>query len=133
MIVRALGIEARGGNRFTDINAEDWYASDVAAAHEAGIVNGKSASLFAPKSSITREEMAVMLVRTYKTQQGGLSEASQTAGFADQANISAWAVEAVNIAFQTGLVHGRGNEVFAPKGKLTRAEAIQAIANMLNK
>jgi hypothetical protein len=74
-----------------------------------------------------------MLLRAYEFQQGSKSEASQAAPFADQASISSWASASVNTAFKLSLVSGRGNERFIPQGELTRAEAIQAIANMLNK
>lgn len=92
-----------------------------------------SETQFAPNLTITREQMAVILLRAYEFQQGNRSHASQSAGFADQASISPWANASINTAFKLGLVSGRGNDQFVPQGELTRAEAIQAIANLLNK
>lgn len=132
LIVRALGLELKDTNHFTDVVAGSWYASAVAAASEAGIVNGMSATLFEPERTITREEMAVMLLRAYERLQAVKSDLSEAAQFTDHASISSWASASINTVFELGLINGRGNGRFVPQGKLTRAEAIQAIANMLN-
>ncbi|MNF14235.1 Endoglucanase precursor [compost metagenome] len=48
------------------MDSKAWYAEAVAAVSGAGIVLGRSADSFAPDQSITREEMAVMIVRAYE-------------------------------------------------------------------
>ena len=132
-MVRALGLETKGTSEFADVAAGKWYASDVAAAYEAGLVNGMSDTEFAPNRTITREEMAVMLLRAFEFQQGMKSDVSQTKSIADQASISPWASASIKTALELGLVNGRGNNQFVPQGQLTRAESMQAIFNMLSK
>ena len=52
-----------GGSAFTDVESGAWYADAVAWAAANDIVNGTSATTFAPNSPITRELMATMLYR----------------------------------------------------------------------
>ena len=44
------------------------------------------------------------------------------AAFADEAQISSWAKEAVIALQQAGILQGKGNQMFDPQGKATRAE-----------
>lgn len=133
LVVRALGLEAKGTGRFADVESGKWYAADIAAAYEAGLVNGVSSTHFAADSKITREQMAVLLLRAYEYQKGIKASGLQEAEFSDKSSISPWAASFINSALELGLVRGRGNNSFVPQGELTRAEAIQAIFNMLER
>lgn len=131
LIVRALGIEVKGQALFSDVGASDWYSSAIAAASEAGIVNGRSTSKFDPNATITRDEMAVILVRAYAYSKGKKAPAEIAKSFADQANISSWAQDAVAAAHSLGLINGLTNNQFAPKDKTTRAESAQVISRLI--
>ncbi|WP_410512343.1 S-layer homology domain-containing protein [Paenibacillus sp. BR2-3] len=131
LIVRTLSLEATKEARFKDVNGSKWYAEAVAAADEAGIVSGRTANTFVPDATITRQEMAVMIVKAYEVKVGKKVKASNTAGFADRANISAWAQDAVNAAAQLGFIQGRDNNQFAPQGQANRAESAQVISKLL--
>lgn len=128
LIVRALGLEATGEAGFKDVDSTDWYADAVAAAYEAGIVSGRSIETFVPDDIITRQEMAIMIVRAYELKSGKTVTAGSEAGFADGASISAWAQDAVNAAAELGIIKGRANDRFVPHGHATRAEAVQVIS-----
>lgn len=130
VIVRALGLEATGTAQFDDVAADAWYAGVVAAAHEAGLVNGKSASTFAPEGSITREEMATILVRAYELKTGESIASDVAASFEDRGQASSWAQSAIDAALAEGLLQGKSSTTFEPKALLTRAEGAQ-IAFML--
>lgn len=134
IITRALGLKAGSTPSFADVDSKSWYAGAVAAVNEAGIVLGRSKDAFAPNERITREEMAVMIVRAYEYLQGSrVSQASDTAAgaFSDYSQIHSWAKNAAGIALQAGLIKGRGNQQFAPQGSMTRAESAQVIANLM--
>ncbi|MFD2331633.1 S-layer homology domain-containing protein [Cohnella sp. GCM10020058] len=131
LIVRALNLKAKGAAPFSDVNASDWFASDIAAANEAGIVNGVGEFLFNPNASITREEMAVMLIHAYDYGKGVVSSNEAVHTFADRDRISPWAQAAVSAAQSLGFINGRGDNQFAPKGLATRAETAQVIAKLL--
>ncbi|WP_426446752.1 S-layer homology domain-containing protein [Paenibacillus sp. S-38] len=135
MVVRALGLEAKSGaaQPFTDVASGAWYAKAVAAAYSHGIVGGRSESTFAPDELITREEMAVLIVRAHAAQEGG--KAAEGAGlqavFTDYAEVSDWAAEAVQSAVELKLLQGRAQGLFAPGDTTTRAESAQVIHNLI--
>ncbi|MDQ8736422.1 S-layer homology domain-containing protein [Paenibacillus sp. LHD-38] len=135
LAARALKLESDGSaSPFVDVDAEAWYADSVSAAYEAGLVQGKSSNEFMPEEDITREQMAVVLARAYIYKVGlTLPESDSLQAYADKATVSPWARNAVNGALEAGLLQGRGQGRFAPSGTLTRAEAAQAIWNLMNK
>jgi len=130
LLARALGLSAGDNLRFGDVDPSEPYAGAVAAVSEAGIVNGRSGSLFAPNAAITREEIAVMVMRAYAYAAKG-----ETAGsgqrFADHDLISDWARDAVDAAHSLGIVQGRGDNRFVPQGTATRAESALLVARLL--
>jgi hypothetical protein len=131
LMVRALQITEASSTAFEDVPASSWYAKDVSIAYKAGIIQGTSRSKFSPDVTITREEMAVLIVRSYELLKGKATAGSQSS-FTDESIISAWSLESVQKAKALGLIQGRGAGEFVPKGSLTRAEAAQAIYRILN-
>ncbi|WP_139995185.1 S-layer homology domain-containing protein [Paenibacillus paridis] len=131
MIARALQLESVNASAFQDVDPEDWYAGVVSAVSEAGIVLGRNEDTFAPNASISREEMAVMVVRAAAYLNGNQASIGNTDKFKDAQQISGWAQEAASIAQEAGLIQGRGNNYFAPQASMTRAEAAQVIANLI--
>ncbi|WP_372630180.1 S-layer homology domain-containing protein [Cohnella sp.] len=81
--------------------------------------------------TITRQEMAMILVRAFEYKTGKPVPASVDASFTDGANISPWAKNAVSAAAELGLIQGRGNKQFVPKGHVNRAESVQVISKLL--
>ena len=69
MLIRALGYSALAGKMsaaqlpFTDISSNRGY---IAVAYDMGIINGTTATTFAPKENASREQAAVMLMRVYR-------------------------------------------------------------------
>ncbi|CAH0122253.1 hypothetical protein PAE9249_04801 [Paenibacillus sp. CECT 9249] len=132
MLARALGLTAAGSMTFTDVDPDAWYVEAIAKASSAGIVLGRDSSTFAPNAVITREEMAVMIVRAYKYLHGAEAAAANSSSFSDTDRIQAWARDAVGAAQAWELIRGRGNNLFAPKETMTRAESAQVISNLLD-
>jgi sucrose-6-phosphate hydrolase SacC (GH32 family) len=130
-IVRALELEANSQTSFKDVESTMWYAKAIAAAYEAGIVTGQSADVFAPNDTITRQEMAMITVRAFEYKTSKHVTTSVDAQFMDGVNISPWAKDAVNAAAELGLIQGRGNKQFIPKGHANRAESVQVISKLL--
>ncbi|GBG07386.1 putative glucose sorbosone dehydrogenase [Paenibacillus agaridevorans] len=133
LLANALKLTEAAKISFTDVKATDWYAQPIALAVQAGIVRGKSGSIFDPKGAITREEMVVMLMRAYEAINGAKLGSYTQSKFGDASQVASWAADYVNAAAELGLVKGRVAGQFAPKGITTRAEAAQIIYNLLNK
>ncbi|MBU5670701.1 S-layer homology domain-containing protein [Paenibacillus brevis] len=135
MLVRSLGMTpASGGNaatRFVDVPQEAWYAAAVEAAAQAGLITGRSGNEYAPESTLTRQEMAIMLVRAYEMKAGRQLLVPTESEFDDADQIDAWAKDAVAAASAAGLLHGRGGGQFAAQERLTRAESVQVLYNLL--
>ncbi|MCL1872991.1 MAG: S-layer homology domain-containing protein [Clostridiales bacterium] len=122
-----------GGSSFTDVPANTWYSQAVAWAADKKVVTGRSASIFDPNSTITREEMVTMLLR-YATAMGlSTSQSGSLASLKDNERISAWAKEAVTWALDNEIIQGRTDGSFDPAGKATRAEVATIIQRFLEK
>ena len=123
MLDLTLGLQPRpGASAFRDVPADAWFAPYVNAAVHAGIVQGVSATSFAPGAPVTREEMAVLLARALHLQGGG------TPAFADAATIAPWARAAVSEVAKAGYLTGQSAHVFAPTAPTTRVVAARAFA-----
>gem|GEM_PF-262255 len=136
LLARALGLEAEAGEGtpFADVPEGAWYAEAVAAAHAAGLIEGLTEEAFGPDEPISREQMAVLLVRAYALLTGKEIAAGtdHLAGYTDGEDVSGWAREAVNAAIELGLMQGKGGGQFAPKEEATRAETAMVIWKLLN-
>jgi glycosidase/uncharacterized protein YjdB len=131
LLVRTLHLQASKPAAFTDVADSDWYAASVAAANEAGIVHGRSADAFAPNETITREEMAAMLMRAYSVKNDQPADGLADLTFQDAGQISAWAQQSIQAAVKLGFLAGHGDNRFVPQGQTTRAESAQVISKLL--
>ena len=132
LLVRALRLQATQPATFTDVKGHEWYAESVAAA-QAGLIRGRADGSFDPNGAISREEMAVLMVRALRFLNGGADAvgAERPLTFKDGDCISAWALDDVRKAVEAGLMQGVGGDRFAPRSAVTRAEAAQALFNLL--
>lgn len=125
VIVKAFKLEAKEGKVFGDTE-KHWAKAYIATANANGIVNGYSDYAFGPDDPITREQMAVMVVKA-----AGWKALGAAKLFPDDASISAWAKEAVATASAQGVIKGRTDGSFDPKANATRAEATVVVSGAL--
>jgi len=127
IVVSAFGLKTKAfGGEFADVSQSDWYAPYVACAADAGIVTGSN-GYFNPLGNITREDMAVILFRAAKL---AASENTRDV-FYDSDQMSDYAKEAIFAMYENGIINGRGNGMFVPKGTATRAEAAQMVFKII--
>ena len=108
--------------KFTDVKADAYYAPYVNWAAQTGIVEGVTATTFAPDTNINREQMAVIM-KNYAAKLGyDLPQTLKAVTFADNTQISSWAKDAVKSMQQAGILTGKNENKFDPKGTATRAE-----------
>ena len=108
--------------KFTDVKADAYYAPYVNWAAQTGIVTGVTATTFAPDTNINREQMAAIMANYAKKLGYDLPKTLRAVTFADNAQISSWAKNAVKAMQQAGVLAGKANNRFDPKGTATRAE-----------
>ncbi len=115
-------ISLSGG--FRDVAENVWYSEGVNWASEHKIINGVSDNDFAPETSITREQIAVILYRyaTYKGYDISAKNTDNISSFDDKDKISSYASDALNYIIEKGVLNGRGGNIIAPTEKVTRAE-----------
>ena len=110
------------GASFTDVKSGLWYSDAVAWASANGIVEGMGSGKFAPDDFVTREQMAVILMRYTRYQKADTSASADLSRFTDASSVSPWAQSAMAWAVASGLVNGRTATTLVPGGTATRAE-----------
>ncbi len=110
---------------FADVAAGDWFAPYVAAAVQAGLVQGTSATTFSPNAPVTREQLAVLLARALKL------SGTAPLTYQDASSIDAWAAPSVQAAVAAGYMTGFPDGTFQPLGASTRAQAAKVLAEVI--
>lgn len=134
MVARAFGLEseADAASRFRDIGSNHAIAASIGAATKAGIINGYVDGTFKPNNHITREQMAVMVVRAMEVAGKPASyNSSVLQKFKDRNKIGGYAREAVIQAVSSGLIAGVSHDSFNPAGKASRAQAAVMLQRVL--
>ena len=131
LVVKALNLKSTVSAGFTDVAEGAWYAQYVNAAANAGFISGYAGE-FRPEDAITREEMAVIIVKTYQFQ-GGKTESGKISEFSDKDQIADWAVTYADQAISTGFISGMTENTFGPKVLATRAQVTAVLYRMLNR
>jgi len=122
-----------GASDFKDVDSNKWFAKAVAWAAANGIVNGYGSGLFGPNDPVTREQLAAILYR-YAVY-GGMTAVTleeNLGSFADTAQLSAYAIQAMNWAVGQGLINGSGSNL-VPKAQATRAQVAAIIHRYLER
>ncbi|HHW30703.1 MAG TPA: hypothetical protein GXX20_03355 [Clostridiaceae bacterium] len=124
MILSATGIIAGtppeiSGTLPEDVKTSDWFAPYVGFAIEKGIVSGTGDGSFKPDKEITRQEMMVILNNCLEYL--GLDLNAGRIDFKDKAEISDWAIAAVQKVTALGLIVGSEGNLM-PLKNATRAE-----------
>ena len=105
---------------FADVKAGDWFASNVKAAYEYGLMNGKGEDRFDPAGSITVAETITLAARIHAIHTTGTLD-----GFAAT---SPWYQTYVDYAAEHGMLDGDGYEMDKPA---TRAQFAGILAYAL--
>ena len=103
--------------QFTDVADSAWYADNVRAAYEYGLINGQSATRFAPDSSLTVAEaikLAAGLYSIYNT------------GSAEFASSSPWYRTYVDYALQNGILKAERSDYTQPASRAVFASVLAA-------
>ncbi len=118
-------------SKFSDVSISDWYGPYVAWAAEKGISTGYHDGTFAPNENMTREQMAVLIMRYAGMASAPLKQAAGEKTFSDDGIIGSWAKESVYAAQRAGLIGGREDGTFDPKGTATRAEVCTIVYRLI--
>lgn len=117
---------------FVDVKDHEWYYDALVWAYKNGIAGGYSEKTFAPLAPIPRQQLATMLYRAAKLNGEVTAHSTELlGGFADAADVSDWAAEAMAWAVGEGIFAGDGEGRLNPRVTTTRAELAQILMNIL--
>lgn len=102
---------------FSDLADAAWAREAVTSLYNKGIINGKTASSFAPNDDITRAEFAKIVVKAF-----GLEDANATVSQFSDVATSDWYYTAVASAYSKGIIKGYENGTFGVNDKITRQD-----------
>ena len=100
---------------FEDVKVEQWFYEAVKYVYDNEMMNGVSATEFAPDASLTRGTIARVLFNL----EGAASGAAATF---DDVPADAWFADAVNWAAANDIVTGYGDGTFGPDNNITREQ-----------
>ncbi len=130
MLHRAESCPDAAGAGFVDA-AGMWFEEAANWGEAAGVVDGYGGSVFGGEDPVTREQMAVFLMR-YADHLGlDVSKRADLSAFPDGAEASAWASQAMSWAVAEGLFSGRDGRL-DPTDGATRAEASAVVMCFIN-
>ena len=109
---------------FTDVAGDAYYAEAVRWAASEGIVGGYGGGLFGSDDAVTREQLAVILYRyaVYKGYDVSIGESTNILSYADFADLSEYAIPAMQWACGAGVITGVTDATLVPQGEATRAQ-----------
>ena len=130
IINRSFGCYVKADiSKYTDVAKSNWYYDDVAMAVQMGTYNGRSNSTMAPDAPITRQEAMTVVARALDLDYDAYAK-TDLSKFADEKNISGWALPYVRAMIGADYIHGRG-KVLAPLDNITRSEFAQIFYNII--
>jgi hypothetical protein len=121
---------------FTDVPTTNYYYKFIEGAKAAGMIQGVTATTFAPNANITRQQAVTILARYIAKVNGDNLDTIYTAAqvtailahFSDAATISPDMKNAIAFAFAMGITDGNDQVgTFSPNALLTRIQAAALI------
>lgn len=116
---------ASGAVAFPDVKSGDWFSDAVQWAASTGLMNGYGSGSFGANDVLTREQLAVIL-----WSHAGKPAAGGSLDFADAAQVSDYAREAMAWAAENGILSGANGNVM-PGSSASRAQVAQMLMNYL--
>jgi hypothetical protein len=102
---------------FSDLSSAEWAKEAITSLYNNGIINGKTASTFAPNDDITRAEFAKIVVKAF-----GLEDTSANTSEFSDVSPSDWYYTSVASAYNSGIIKGYENGEFGVNDKITRQD-----------
>jgi len=122
-----------GAAAISDVPANAWFHDAMQWAKAQGVIAGYPDGRMEPNAPVTREQLAVILHSYAQKKDMDLSKTAGLAGYADAADVSVWAKDAMSWAVGSGLISGRSASILAPAGSATRAECAVIFTQMFQK
>ncbi|MFD0962229.1 golvesin C-terminal-like domain-containing protein [Paenibacillus chungangensis] len=130
LLVRALNLSPMEESRFSDVN-DHWAKESIEAAAAHDIMHGVAEDQFHPDEMLTREQLAVLVVRAFKLVKYADALDTATVSFLDSDNVSPWASDAIALLYRLDIVSGYPDGTFKPKRGASRAEVAYLLSKII--
>ncbi|WP_346046727.1 IdeS/Mac family cysteine endopeptidase, partial [Paraclostridium tenue] len=127
LVNKYFGFNNKEDIKFSDINTNDWYYNDICIASKAGYINGYEDKTFKPNKTITREEVAKILIRIKNQQDLNYDKLNK---YPDKNKVSNWAKPYIEGAIEQGYLKGNDLGFLNPTNNITRAESITVLSRV---
>ncbi|KHE70438.1 S-layer homology domain-containing protein [Halobacillus sp. BBL2006] len=124
VIARELGLYPEIAE-FKDVPRTHWASEYIGAMESAGILSGYSDGTFRPNASLSREEMAALVVKSY------FLEGRSDVKFSD-VNKSRWSYPYIQNLVANEIVNGYPDGTFRPTSSIKRSEFAAMMARLLS-
>ena len=129
MIVAAFELTTDSPKQFSDTR-DHWASEYIGIAAANGIILGVGNDRFAPESLVTRQDMAVIIMRVCDFLEITLPETDEAEVFSDNEEIRGYAKAAVTLLQRAAILQGSAG-VFRPLDNASRAECVKVIVMTL--
>lgn len=113
------------GIKFEDLNSVPWAYEAISKLFSAGVISGRSDTIFAPNDFVTREEFAKLVVTAF-----GFNDDNYTNNYVD-VPAGAWYEQYVCSATEHGICSGIGDSKFGVGANITRQDMCVMIYNAI--
>lgn len=117
-LIRTLGLTSDASANFDDVDANAYYAKEVAIGKNLGILKGTGDNIYNPESAISRQDLMVICSRAME-----LAPSTDEISFSDKALIADYAMADVAAMVRENIIKGNADGTINPLGNTTRAEA----------
>ncbi|MBQ4545017.1 MAG: S-layer homology domain-containing protein [Oscillospiraceae bacterium] len=134
LLVRAFDLTSDNTENFSDVEESDYFARELAIARNCGIVGGIGDNKYAPRNTIPRQDMMVIVYRALKSlplEGKGDRFAVDEVSCPDFNTVAEYAREAVTFLISEGLVNGKNGKI-DPEACTTRAEVAVLVKRILD-
>ncbi len=134
MVTRVCGFETEEYKKqYDDVNSADWYAQAISMAHTNNIIPDEMIknNCIMPNEYISREEMSAIIVMAYESKKGTVNGEFDVGNMKDIESASEYAGEYIKKGLSLRFITGKGNGMFDPTAKATRAEAVVIMKRLL--
>lgn len=124
---------AAAGSSFTDVSADSYFKTPVDWAKRNGVTGGTSDMTFSPNLPCTRAQAVTFLFRCAALFEVDAATPQKLAsGFADAAQVPAYALSAMNWALSSAILQGSDGSLL-PNDICTRAHIVTFLYRMINR
>jgi len=118
------------GQRFDDVDSEQWAFGPINACVNAGIVSGYDDGLYHPEDAVTRDQMAVYIARALAGGESNVPPGPGEPTF-DDVSTDWWAFDHVEYCYAQNVVQGYTPTTYAPTMQVTRDQMAVYVARAM--